>query len=82
MPEEFGHKLVALDLLGDFELLDRPPPLNDARAHGAAARPLAARRRRGDFAPRGRLLQLTRWGCKLVPKDVEPFSIEDPTSPK
>ena len=56
MPEELGHKLVALDLLGDFELLDRPPPLNDARAHGAAARPLAARRGRRDFAPRGRLL--------------------------
>ena len=46
MPEELGHKLVALDLLGDFELLDRPPPLNDARAHGAAAGPLAARRGR------------------------------------
>ena len=56
MPEELGHELVALDLLGDFELLDRPPPLNDARAHGAAAGPLAARRGRGDFAPRGRLL--------------------------
>ena len=52
MPEELGHKLVALDLLYDFELLDRSPPLNDARAHGAAARSLAARRGRGDFAPR------------------------------
>ena len=37
MPEELGHKLVALDLLDDFELLDGPPPLNDTRAHGAAA---------------------------------------------
>ena len=44
MPEELGHELVALDLLCDFELLDRPSPLNDTRVHGAAAGPLAARR--------------------------------------
>ena len=56
MPEELGHKLVPLDLFGDFELLYRPSPLHDARAYAAARGPFATRRGRRDFATRRRLL--------------------------